>query len=660
MCFICTKGLCKKSLSLCKIQILLQYIDLMCYNFTYKVFWRGIMSKTVLTIDDINLLKNSEEPKNTELYGNLYDVLCTLQNPKAVSLEQLQNLNGKGIAALTYNKKTLIDTVIKEWYAERVSEEDPAKHVRCGLCNTPNKYLYYIRNRKNGIVLNVGSHCITKFPGIEGYVEQKKQLSQIYKGRKVIERRSEFYNRFQDVEQFISDADKYFTTLPILLPYDLYTKLSDTITRMRLIYTKYINEGKKPFKSEMSSLDLFQLAIDQYNKLKVQADTHISSNLNNPLVCKRKEIDWLISNGKNHLLKSISENNGIYAIGTLKYIAKSSIVEEHKDKIVASNQSSLLKIEKISENNILFTFNKHGYQPSIILSIKLSDFMLNIGAMCIIDSNFKYGNKEIISIANISNSAQNLSSVINYTDNIMNKFNCCFLVDDTTNTLFLYRKGDKAIKTFIPHKFLSEYCKYLILSDDEIKNYLFSIIKGTTNTKWISQKVQSQQGISDKISKLYKEYIDNRTYFLNYDRHNKYIEIITYNITSDSELHNANIDFDSPEFIKIAREKIKLSDNSLRTINYAVRIKDDSLNPYYHKGDLLLLQNTQTVRDGNIIFYITSDGFFTNKCHIKQSEESTESQNNNGNGFDKIFNYIEVSRHKLKSFGRIAYLLREK
>ena len=31
------------------------------------------MRKTVLTLDEINLLKNSEEPKNTQLYGNLYE-----------------------------------------------------------------------------------------------------------------------------------------------------------------------------------------------------------------------------------------------------------------------------------------------------------------------------------------------------------------------------------------------------------------------------------------------------------------------------------------------------------------------------------------------------------------------------------------------------------
>ena len=89
------------------------------------------MGKTVLTLDEINLLKNSEELKDTNLYGNLYDCILKLQNPKATSLESIPNLDDLGRAALTINKKTLIDNVIKEWYAEKVSEEDPNKKVHC-------------------------------------------------------------------------------------------------------------------------------------------------------------------------------------------------------------------------------------------------------------------------------------------------------------------------------------------------------------------------------------------------------------------------------------------------------------------------------------------------------------------------------------------------
>ena len=170
---------------------------------------RYSMAKAILTLDEINLLRHSEEPKNIKLYGNLYETLNNLRNTKAVTLGMIPDLDEAGVAALTYNKKSLIETVIKEWYAERVIEEDPDKKVRCGLCNTPNKYLYFIRNRLNGETLNVGSSCITKFPGMEGYIEQKKQMIQIHKNHRVAARRMEFHTRFPDVEKIISNADDY-------------------------------------------------------------------------------------------------------------------------------------------------------------------------------------------------------------------------------------------------------------------------------------------------------------------------------------------------------------------------------------------------------------------------------------------------------------------
>ena len=72
------------------------------------------MSKTSLNLIEINLLLNSEEPKNTELYGNLYSVLSKLQKLKAVSLDNLSDLDNKARTTLLHSKKDLIDTIVRE------------------------------------------------------------------------------------------------------------------------------------------------------------------------------------------------------------------------------------------------------------------------------------------------------------------------------------------------------------------------------------------------------------------------------------------------------------------------------------------------------------------------------------------------------------------
>ena len=56
-------------------------------------------TKSIISRDEISLLLNSEEPKDTKLYGNLYSVLSNLQNLKAVSLDQLSDIDNKAKAS---------------------------------------------------------------------------------------------------------------------------------------------------------------------------------------------------------------------------------------------------------------------------------------------------------------------------------------------------------------------------------------------------------------------------------------------------------------------------------------------------------------------------------------------------------------------------------
>lgn len=604
------------------------------------------MSKSVLTLDDINLLINSEEPKNIDLYGNLYTVLCNIRNLKAVSLEQLPTLNNKAKAALTYNKKTFMDTVIKEWYAERVSEVDPSKKVRCGLCNTPNKYLFYIKNRKNEKVLNVGSHCITKFPGIEGYIEQKKQLNQIYNGHKIIVRRNEFYEHFPDCEDLINDCECYFSSLPVLIPYNLYTKLQDTIIRMRKIFTLYVNEGKKPFNSEKSSIELFQLAIELFNKTKNQADIFVSQNKDKKLICKRQEIDWMIETKRLQLLQQIAEDDGIYTQNTLCDMCSIDFIKSFSNSIFSKNQSKVFAFEKFDGKTLVFAFNKFGYQPPILFSVNIKDFMQYIGAKCIYYNNFTYGIKDIMLISNILNSKRNLTSILGYIDDIMNLLNCVFLFDESVNNLYLYRKGDRAVRLFSINAFVQNYSKYILLSDDEIKKYLISVVKGRGSVKWATLEIQAKQGIEDKIGMLYKNYKDSHEYNI---RPTKQIfELMTYSVYNDSVTYTTKIDFNSPEYISLQRNQLKLGKYQLDSVDYGLRINDESLSPVYHDGDLLFIQSIQKFKKDAIIFFATNDRMIIKRCHSESGEP------------ESIFNFINISKRELIAFGKIVYCLHNK
>lgn len=46
-------------------------------------------TKSILSRDEISLLKNSDEIRNTDLYGNLYSILLQITEPEAVTLNEL-------------------------------------------------------------------------------------------------------------------------------------------------------------------------------------------------------------------------------------------------------------------------------------------------------------------------------------------------------------------------------------------------------------------------------------------------------------------------------------------------------------------------------------------------------------------------------------------
>lgn len=603
------------------------------------------MTKSNLSRDEISLLINSEEAKDTKLYGNLYEILLQIKELKAITLEELEtyNLNYNGLSALSYNKRTLIDNATKEWRATTDIIDNPKRDARCQLCNAPKlRYECHIRNIKNNIELLVGSECVNKFK-IDGYLNQKKQLAQIHKGHQIVQRRNEFNKYFPDYEAFISDAQKYFSTLPILLPYELYINLKSTIERMRLIAIKYINEGKKPFNSQYDSFELFRLAIKNYNRLKTDSESHVNKNINQKLVCKRSEIDWLISQNKMILLQQISENDGIYTLSTLKNMYSVSFVKRYMNLIITKNHSEIVKFERFNESSLIFSFFKFGYQPPILFTLHLKDFVQHIGANCIYDDNFTYSSKDILAISNIIDSKRNLSSILGYIDGMMVLLNCVFLVDDSTNSLFLYRKGDKAIRQFSKYAFMEAYSRSMLLSDNEIKKYLISIVKGNNNIKWATPEIQAKQGIDDKIKILYKGYKDSHEYSIRPT--GRKFELIAYSVSNNPTLNVTKVDFDSSEYISLKRNMLNISDSQLRSVDYGLYINDDSLNPLYKNGDILLIQSIQKFKNEATIFFASNDGILIRNCH-SDSEEP-----------ESIFNFINIPKKELIAYGKIIYCL---
>ena len=155
--------------------------------------------------------------------------------------------------------------------------------------------------------------------------------------------------------------------------------------------------------------------------------------------------------------------------------------------------------------------------------------------------------------------------------------------------------------------------------------------------------MQSKQGIDDKIGILYKAYRDSHEY--NTRPTGRVIELMTYSVYNNTVTGMTKIDFNSSEYITLQRNRLKISDSQLRSVEYGLRVNDESLSPLYHKGDLLFIQSVQRFKNEAVLFFASSDGITIKNC-FSESEEPKS-----------IFDFSNTPKKKLIAYGKIIYCL---
>lgn len=464
-------------------------------------------TKSILSRDEISLLRNSEEIKNTDLYGNLFNTLSQIVELEAVTLNELieYGLDNKGVTILTHTKGKLINDITHEWYVESKSAEDPDKKIRCGLCNTPNRYLFYIRNRLSNVQLNIGSSCMRKFSEIDGYANHKYELGQIQRNQRERARWLQFHDKFPVAESIIDSANFYFDNLPILLPYKIYFPLEESVHLLHIIHVQYVKYGKTPNNIQKDPFELFEETINKYNRLKVKADDFIKNNLNKHFICKRPEIDWMKQNKKDNLLKKISLNNGFYTIDSLGEIASVRFINQNFN--VFSNKmpiNSICLIRPKDEHSSLHFTIKQGNE--YLYSISIKRFMKQIGAKCIFDNAYVIDEQELFKISKIVMSNKALEYIAESLKTDLDKIRYALLIDDYSENVYLYHKFRKDIKEFTYADFFRIYDLNKIRKHKNNKDFIGFLI---TYKKWIPVEEQERIGIDEKIRNLYyQQYIE--------------------------------------------------------------------------------------------------------------------------------------------------------
>ena len=423
----------------------------------------------LITKQEMVLIKNSEEAKNTDIYGNLYDCLEKYSDLTRSKLNKDLVFDNKARMTLTNNKKLLLDNVKDEWYSKSsylIAGED----TFCQLCGHKNVYICYIANRHNGIELHVGRDCVTKFKTISGLdtviTNLNRQQRDLYKDA----RRIDFEVLEGDEVGFLKQSESMLADFPVLLPYNLSCDLKNTLADGHRAKNIYISKGgdlDEVFKTysalKMKFKELYNKALKHYEEVK----TH-------PLVCDKQLASWITKNYP-HVEEVIQKNNGILSEESLKFVFDPEFVRS-KIAIFADRLGSKdVKLVGVEGDVIRYFIKNNTYFRPVTFTVSIKDFMKLIGCKCLTNEYYKYGNKDLPNIK-IENTNSNFEAIYDSISDTLKNKGYRFIIDDRTSQEYWEKCQSKTTANRWSRVTLPEKPIYKKTSKEELFNMVSKYI----------------------------------------------------------------------------------------------------------------------------------------------------------------------------------------
>ena len=301
------------------------------------------------------ILCESEIVKNNE-YNWLLKQLLYKGNTKK---NEKYELNIQNIQNLDYSQKSFLDssaydelykTACNEWFIYNIVDNE--QELECALCGEKkNKKKYYIKNRKNGEILNIGSTCIENFRDIRD--KNGKTIKQLDK---------EFLTRAR--EEKLNNLEK---------------KYNEKYSKIKTIYEKYKKNKKLDTKLAYEINDLLNKGDEIFELIHKDIDE------------KRKD-EWYISKEiKDWCYKNYDDNvntinflkrDGVIKLRSAWRITESNLVNKVVEKFNRIFIQYNTKIVKYNNQNRKVIFNietRNKYTKQINLEYSYKDLLINYG-----------------------------------------------------------------------------------------------------------------------------------------------------------------------------------------------------------------------------------------------------------------------------------------
>ena len=420
------------------------------------------------------------ESEATKESGNMWlkEILEEKEQPilKYNEIELLENKQKEFLEATLFND--FYTTACKEWELTDIIDDD--KEIECSLCGQKDtKKKFYIKNKLNGTILNVGSTCINNFDDIRSI--DGKTRSEIEKEWKDRKRDSFLNEKYPGIINKMDQWGRKIEELPTIIREDLEVKYFSISKQAKDLRDKFRKASK-----------IDNTIADKINDLVIQGE-EILNDINRDIDQKKtsewfitKEIkEWYYKNNNDSTLESFLKEDGLIKWRSACRIYEPNFVEKIIEKLRKVFEKTDIKIKEFNSNRktIIININDRNiYSSRINLECSYNRFMGEYGGT-IFENEFDFQNEKQFVIENsnivddysLNISVRNLKHLLSkYSLNIKNwdlEFNEITFAEYNTEKKNMYRIIN--LKKFI-NSFISLLYKNNLKEDEilKVKEYI--------------------------------------------------------------------------------------------------------------------------------------------------------------------------------------------
>ncbi|MHB8968228.1 MAG: hypothetical protein ACYC57_08210 [Thermoleophilia bacterium] len=274
--------------------------------------------------------------------------------------------------------------------------------VHCALCDTRNRWVFYIINTVNGIRLNVGSTCITHF----GFNTSGISISQLKKEATKVRWANEIDQRIPDIKHLATGWNDHLNSYPILIPDSYDEKFRELGKQFRTCFENYVDPKSNHAAEDLErTVQELKRLLEESEDLKGLMAAYSKAHETDEFVVTRDVVRWLprLGTEKTRLIIKLLKKDGHITALTAHRIAEPGFMQSIVPNLNDQLRNDGLKVRRIDNSRpgyILATTEI----PVIQLVISHRDLLMALGES-MFEKRENAGLSEVIKHCAIANDA---------------------------------------------------------------------------------------------------------------------------------------------------------------------------------------------------------------------------------------------------------------